>query len=69
MTAEHIWSDWMGRLFSPYKGTYQVEWGLGEQGKKWKSKSVDAVANVVCKPCNEGWMSDIDREHLPRCQT
>lgn len=62
MTAEHIWSDWIGRLFLPYKGTYQVEWGSVSNAKRWKSKSIDAVAKVVCKPCNEGWMSDVDTQ-------
>jgi hypothetical protein len=62
MTAEHIWSDWMGRLFLPHKGTYQVEWGTALKAKQWKSKYIDAVAKVVCKSCNEGWMSEIDAQ-------
>lgn len=52
----------MGRLFSSYTGTYQVEWGVGSDAKKWKSKSIDAVARVVCESCNNGWMSDVDAE-------
>jgi hypothetical protein len=62
MTAEHIWSEWMGRLFSSYQGTYHVEWGVGPEAKKWKSKSIDAVARVVCETCNNGWMSDLDAQ-------
>jgi hypothetical protein len=60
MSSEHIWSEWMGRLYSGYKGTYRVNWGLGSNAKAWKSKTIDAVAKVVCEPCNNGWMSDID---------
>jgi len=52
----------MGRLFSPYEGTYKVEWGTLLNERQWKSKSIDAVAKVVCKACNEGWMHDIDVE-------
>ena len=52
----------MGRLFSSYQGTYHVEWGVGPEAKKWKSKSIDAVARVVCETCNNGWMSDLDAQ-------
>ena len=62
MTAEHIWSEWMGRLFSSYTGRYHVQWGVGPEAKTWKSKSIDAVARVVCERCNNGWMSDVDAE-------
>jgi hypothetical protein len=69
MTGEHIWSAWIGRLFSEqvisfskYSAPYNVEWGTGLATKTWKSKSIDAVANVVCEICNNGWMSDLDAE-------
>jgi hypothetical protein len=65
MTGEHIWSQWMGRLFdgqsfSNYAGPYHVEWGFGPDAKNWTSKSIDSVAKAVCDTCNNGWMSDID---------
>jgi hypothetical protein len=59
----------MGRLFSEqvisfskYSAPYNVEWETGPASKTWKSKSIDAVANVVCEVCNNGWMSDLDFE-------
>lgn len=30
--------------------------------KSWATGSIDLKANVVCKPCNEGWMSDIESQ-------
>lgn len=31
--------------------------------RQWKNDEIDITVNVVCKPCNEGWMSDLEEEH------
>jgi hypothetical protein len=31
--------------------------------RRWKSSELDMTANVVCKPCNETWMSKIEDQH------
>ena len=39
---------------------------IDEDGKvvnEWRSPRIDLTARVVCKPCNEGWMSDLELRH------
>ncbi len=35
----------------------------GSVGKRWRMSGLDMTANVVCKVCNETWMSDIEVHH------
>lgn len=61
LSLEHITSAWMNELF------------LGEnkhtrahKGKKTQWTTTDGVnwkARVVCKECNNGWMSDLESKH------
>jgi hypothetical protein len=60
ITGEHVWSAWIGRLFTSSAYT----WTLvdPETGKKTvrDCKTVDFTVNDVCKPCNEGWLSRLE---------
>jgi hypothetical protein len=62
LSAEHIWSDWMNELF-PGEKSFQI---MNEQmtvTERWSSPQLDWKAKVVCKPCNETWMSEIESQH------
>ncbi len=66
LTREHIWPNWIARLWASEK-----DWSPGrvnyESGEhyEWKAKSMEAVAKVVCKQCNEGWMHDLESRAAP----
>jgi hypothetical protein len=65
MSREHIWPEWMVEIFpeSDYKSGRRIQThgeGLSEQ--TWSKKTVTHKASVVCKKCNETWMSQIEQE-------
>ena len=65
MSAEHLWPQWIERLNPKYKGRYAFQTGGGATGKatlSWVKRSIDMKAHVVCEPCNNTWMSDVDEE-------
>ncbi len=41
----------------------------GEIANQWLSESLDWTAKVVCKTCNETWMSQIESEHAKPAMT
>jgi hypothetical protein len=64
-SREHVWDDWLNRVNGvKIKQTVDFEVFLGKdlRERKWKSKSVDATAPVVCGTCNSGWMSDLTNQ-------
>lgn len=61
ISGEHIWSAWIGRLLGARKYTWKFTDPETGQVKLWKGL-LDTKANVVCKPCNEGWMSQLECE-------
>jgi len=61
MTGEHIWSRWIGELFSDTP-SFRAERSAVGKTTRWRSLSIDAQANVVCARCNNTWMSDVERE-------
>jgi hypothetical protein len=60
ISGEHIWSAWIGRLFTStaYTWTY-VDPQTGEAQVR-DFKTIDFTINDVCKPCNEGWLSRLE---------
>lgn len=61
LTGEHIFSDWMNKIFTEgWKRRFTLPDGrvfnYGAADLNWKVK-------VVCGPCNSGWMSDIETDH------
>jgi len=59
LSGEHIWSDWMDALY-PGGKTFR---GFGQLKASWKASELNLKARVVCEPCNNGWMSDIENKH------
>jgi hypothetical protein len=62
LTEEHLWSDWIGKLFGE-REEYTVQRRLpnGEL-KQWETVGLNQTATIVCGKCNSGWMSDIETQ-------
>src|SRR5262245_21759296 len=67
MSLEHIWPQWMVSMFpqDEYTAGRRVDTPDGPIEKTWRTNSVDHKAGVVCRACNEGWMSGIESETKP----
>ena len=52
----------MNSLF-PGKKRFTNRDEKGEIFSEWTSSKLDSKAKVVCKFCNNGWMSEIDGQH------
>jgi hypothetical protein len=63
MTAEHLWSEWMGSLSQSKGFTFRQKDEHGKILKEWHSQSIDLTAKVVCEPCNGGWMSRLENQY------
>src|SRR5437764_7347370 len=63
ITGEHIWSNWMNQLFPGMTGvTFRNIERDGTVLKVWPAPKLNMKTRVVCGPCNNGWMSDIERD-------
>jgi hypothetical protein len=64
LTGEHVWSDWICELFPDVRVTFR-KWGYDPSvpEKRWDADSMDHEVKVVCKACNEGWMSNLESQH------
>jgi len=70
ISKEHLWSKWIrehvegstGGTSSRILGT-----GTGRVTKRddWPSPGFDREVSGPCKPCNEGWMEELEREAAP----
>ena len=58
LTKEHIISDWVNGLF-PGRSEVNYQDGKG-RAEKWHADKIDWKARVVCRDCNNGWMSDLE---------
>ena len=63
ISGEHIWSEWMRELFPAKRFLFTQRNEKGEIVSVWNPPDIDLTANVVCKPCNEGWMSNLESRH------
>src|SRR5262249_18288537 len=62
LTGEHVWSDWICELFPDVRVTFR-RWHAGTQTAEWDTVGMDHTLRVVCKSCNERWMSDLESKH------
>jgi hypothetical protein len=60
LTGEHIWPAWLSKLLP--KTRHKNERINGEAKTTWTTTRLDQTANVVCKTCNETWMSDLEQK-------
>jgi hypothetical protein len=59
----------MGRLFTGKKYRFMRRNEDGEVVKQWPMSGIDLTAKVVCKACNEGWMSNLEQRHAMPAMT
>jgi hypothetical protein len=62
MSAEHILAQWVRELFPGKRDTFYIG-GASNRNERFKAKTIDWKASVVCEKCNTTWMSDIERVH------
>jgi hypothetical protein len=60
LTGEHLWSDWIGRLFNENDYTFRRRDANGSLIANWGDTSIKTTAKVVCEKCNSGWMSELE---------
>ena len=65
LNGEHIFSNWMNRLFGP--GTNSIVFRQNDENKnvvrKWTADMLNLKTRVVCPDCNSGWMSRLEEHH------
>jgi hypothetical protein len=64
LSAEHVFSEWMDRLFPGKKYFHNFR-----ATKSWASDTLDFKARVVCEKCNNTWMSNIESQHAKPSMT
>jgi hypothetical protein len=52
----------MSKLFAK-KIRFRQQNADGDVIRDWRSHEIDMTVKVVCKPCNEGWMSNLEQYH------
>jgi hypothetical protein len=58
LTGEHVWSNWINKLLLPDgKITFRRVDFNGSEINRWPAQELNMKMKVVCKLCNEGWMS------------
>lgn len=63
LTLEHVFPEWLSRLYP--NGLVVTNEFVGDQNKKWESTIFNHKTRVVCKICNEGWMSELEVRVIP----
>ncbi|HLF70685.1 MAG TPA: hypothetical protein VI759_00825 [Dehalococcoidia bacterium] len=75
VTNEHLFPKWMTAVikshpragnapvnFSHLMGTTTIQ---GTKTRRWEASGMDTKTRCVCKPCNEGWMGNIEDNARP----
>jgi hypothetical protein len=65
LTWEHLWSDWIGKLFIGQEFSWRSIDPETSQTTQGKMKSFDRKVKAVCADCNNGWMSDLETAVQP----
>lgn len=59
LTKEHIFPNWLNRYFKKNTSITNTL-SLKDNSKIWKSNILNSTLKVVCRSCNNGWMSSIE---------
>jgi hypothetical protein len=68
LSLEHLWSDWMNELF-PGKKRFTSKNEKGQITAQWEGERLDWKARVVCRQCNNGWMSQLEAKYAKPAMT
>lgn len=64
VSREHVWPDWIGKVMQERLG--ESTWTIQRPGNQPRvTVAFDATVKRACKPCNEGWMSDLEGKAKP----
>ena len=62
ITGEHIWSDWINRIVPT--GRFRFTWDSHtETPRTYLTALLNSKLPVVCRTCNNGWMSNLEEKH------
>src|ERR1700734_3268437 len=62
LSLEHIFAQWTRELFPGKKEAFYIG-GAKRRNRRFQAENIEWKARVVCKKCNETWMSDIESVH------
>ena len=62
LSGEHIWSDWLNPLL-PGRKQFNLRNDKRQIIRTWPSPELNWKTKVVCKSCNNGWMSNLESQH------
>src|SRR5437879_9065718 len=65
LTAEHLWSAWIGRVLGKSKYACRQRGADGSILKQWTRPGLDMKPKAVCRECNNGWMSKLENSAKP----
>lgn len=63
LTKEHVFPNWLSNLYE--NNDLVINEFVGDTNIKWLSKIFQHKARVVCRDCNNGWMSDLEKSVIP----
>ena len=67
LTREHVWGDWISRLFHPVRKRRQYTLHRRTRDQSTSSfvaASINLTARLVCQPCNNDWMSELENDYV-----
>jgi hypothetical protein len=59
MSLEHVIGDWISKCLPGDKILTRTDNG---KVSSWPASTINWTAKVVCEPCNNGWMSDLEND-------
>lgn len=62
LTKEHVLPQWLRQHYPDISAINEF---TANPKKRWTTQLFDLTARVVCKQCNEGWMSDLENKFKP----
>jgi hypothetical protein len=66
ITNEHVWPEWREDFVPTSTGLGHTErWSSASGRESWQQPMLTATVRMFCKPCNMGWMSDIEAAAKP----
>ncbi len=65
LTNEHVFPDWLNNLVEAPGEPYRVKWEADSVNssairRTYPSARLGQTVATVCRPCNNGWMSDLE---------